>query len=131
MGVWSTSSTRLIEFQPVMVAQPSIGTSCFCARCARVGRISSRLRFASNTSRARDDFPDPDTPVTTLSLPMGMRASTLRRLCSEAPVTWMKAAPAATGRRCERECVYGDARLRPVAELPSSASCFAVPSATT
>jgi hypothetical protein len=33
------------------------------------------------------DLPDPDTPVTATKHPSGMRASTLRRLCSRA--LWM------------------------------------------
>ena len=41
-----------------------------------------RLRFAYSTSRATVDFPEPETPVTTTSLPIGMAMSTLRTLCS-------------------------------------------------
>ena len=104
MGVWSTSSTRLMLSQPVIEPQPSTITSRFCARSARVGRVSRRLRLPSNTSRASEDFPDPDTPVMTLKRPSGMRASTLRRLCKVAPSTWMKGVSRATGRRREREC---------------------------
>src|SRR5271166_2271085 len=40
-------------------------------------------------SNARDDLPEPDSPVITVSLSRGMRTSTFLRLCSRAPRTWM------------------------------------------
>lgn len=38
-------------------------------------------------SKASDDFPDPDSPVTTVSLSRGIVTLMLRRLCSRAPRT--------------------------------------------
>ena len=41
---------------------------------------SRRLRLPSSTSRAREDLPEPDTPVMTVKRPSGMRASTSRKI---------------------------------------------------
>src|SRR3954454_16147266 len=38
-------------------------------------------------SKARDDLPDPDSPVMTTSLSRGISTSTFLRLCSRAPLT--------------------------------------------
>src|ERR1700757_3110646 len=40
-------------------------------------------------SNAREDLPDPDRPVITVSLSRGMTTSTFLRLCSRAPRTWI------------------------------------------
>src|SRR5689334_1341513 len=42
-------------------------------------------------SNASDDFPDPDTPVTTVSRPTGMSTSKPCKLCSRAPTIRMTA----------------------------------------
>ena len=38
-------------------------------------------------SKASEDLPDPDSPVMTVRLFLGISTSTLRRLCSRAPRT--------------------------------------------
>ena len=83
------------------------------ARPLRLGRDKSCRRFFSNTSRASEDLPDPETPVTTVSRPRGKRASTLRRLCSTAPRISMAGVSRTIGRRRDLECRSGDARQRP------------------
>src|SRR6476659_5788495 len=40
-------------------------------------------------SKASDDFPEPDSPVNTISSSRGISRSTFLRLCSRAPRTWM------------------------------------------
>ena len=75
-------------------------------------------QIGQSTSRARVDLPEPETPVTTVNRPSGMRASTLRRLCSAAPRISMAGVSRSTGLRRELECRSGAARQRPVAELP-------------
>src|SRR5690606_10669296 len=50
-------------------------------------------------SKASDDFPDPDTPVTTTSAPRGRSTSIPFRLCSEAPRTDRTFTPALYGQR--------------------------------
>src|SRR5690606_40257960 len=46
-----------------------------------------------------DDLPDPETPLNTTKLRLGMRTSTLRRLCSAAPwiQIWSSSMPARAG----------------------------------
>ena len=97
----------------------------------RLGRRASRrFRLPSSTSRASDDFPEPETPVTTVSRPSGMRAFTLRRLCRSAPWMRMDGVSASTARRRVRECLSGAARHRPVGESCMRSSSRAVPCAT-
>src|SRR4249919_1711648 len=50
-------------------------------------------------SNASEDFPDPDRPVTTVSLSRGIVTSMLRRLCSRAPRT-MRASSAIARESC-------------------------------
>jgi hypothetical protein len=38
-------------------------------------------------SKAKDDFPEPESPVMMTSLSRGMSRSTLRKLCVRAPLT--------------------------------------------
>jgi hypothetical protein len=40
----------------------------------------------------REDFPEPDTPVTTISLLRGISTETFLRLCTRAPLIWMLSA---------------------------------------
>jgi hypothetical protein len=49
--------------------------------------LSCRCDSAAMVSNTSEDLPEPDTPVTTVSRPAGTVTSTLRRLCSRAPVT--------------------------------------------
>ena len=49
-----------------------------------------RLPSAWSVSKASDDLPEPLTPVTTVRRLRGMRTSTLRRLCTLAPLIWMQ-----------------------------------------
>src|SRR5215470_12984749 len=53
-------------------------------------------------SNASDDFPDPDNPVTTVSLSRGIVTSMFRRLCSRAPRT-MRASSAIAWESCGPE----------------------------
>src|SRR5687767_2530143 len=45
-------------------------------------------------SIVREDFPEPDTPVTTISLFRGNETSTFLRLCTRAPFTTIGSNPA-------------------------------------
>src|SRR5918995_6421791 len=56
-------------------------------------------------SNARDDFPEPDSPVNTISWSRGRSSVTFLRLCSRAP--WMTSLSEPTGR------VYRRAATRP------------------
>ena len=116
IGVWSTSSTRSMRSQPLDRSQPM---QAGCAPCARVALATQRMRrFAYSTSRASVDLPDPDTPVTTVSRPSGMRTSTslqvvqaARRAISSAGVSRVD-----RSRRGCSGCRSGCARKRPVTE---------------
>jgi len=68
------------------------------------GRVNRRFKLRNSTSRASEDLPDPDTPVTTVNRPSGIRASTLRRLCSVAPLISIAGVAPSMMRRREREC---------------------------
>src|SRR2546421_1095843 len=80
-------------------------------------------------SKARDDLPDPDSPVSTMSLSRGSSRLTLRRLCSRAPrITrrsdtraepiWSMLSSGGTSVRCDAWCERCDGpslgRLAPV-----------------
>lgn len=49
----------------------------------------SRWDSAAIVPKTREDLPDPDRPVKTLSRRLGMSTSTSARLFSRAPRTWM------------------------------------------
>ena len=51
--------------------------------------LISRRDSAAMVSKTSDDLPEPDTPVTTVSLRLGMSTDTSRRLFSRAPRTSM------------------------------------------
>src|SRR6476659_446928 len=53
-------------------------------------------------SNARLDLPDPESPVTTISLSRGISRETFLRLCTRAPCTAM-VVRGADSRRCDRE----------------------------
>src|SRR2546425_6971006 len=85
MGAWSTSTTSLIACQPSSArTSPTGSPRCCFAPCVPVSRDSS---CRNSTSCTRVDLPDPDTPVTAVSVPSGMRVSTPWRLCRRAPLT--------------------------------------------
>lgn len=88
--------------QPVMRSQPLQPGALPCD--------TAWTRLSSSTSRARVDLPEPDTPVTTLRRPIGMLASTLRRLCRRAPCTRIMGVSAVTARRPLSGCASGLAR---------------------
>ena len=50
-------------------------------------RFSSAPRRLKRISFTREDFPDPDTPVTAMNVPRGKLTSMWRRLFSAAPRT--------------------------------------------
>src|ERR1700716_535614 len=59
-------------------------------------------------SKAREDFPDPDSPVTTVRVLRGIETSTLRRLCWRAPRTVMCVMPMEVVWRCSAKSLeYG------------------------
>ncbi|MEY9484860.1 hypothetical protein RKD26_000654 [Streptomyces calvus] len=51
--------------------------------------LSCRCDSTAMVSKTTDDFPDPETPVNTVSRPFGMRSVTSLRLFSSAPVMVM------------------------------------------
>src|SRR5581483_8880110 len=62
-------------------------------------------------SNASDDFPEPDKPVTTVSLSRGIVTSMLRRLCSRAPRT-MRASSAIAWESCRPDRVETSRYIR-------------------
>src|SRR4029453_176662 len=58
-------------------------------------------------SNARLDLPEPESPVTTISLSRGISSETFFKLCTRAPCTAMVVrgaeGPAADALRCDRE----------------------------
>lgn len=109
------NSTRMTEYTSVIVPTverewPPTGRwsttiagerSSMASACGR-SYLGSRLRMnqvkvsfscrcdsTAIVSKTTDDFPDPETPVKTVSRPFGIRRVTSRRLFSCAPLTWM------------------------------------------
>ena len=78
MGDWSMLMTLSKYSIPSM-------PSCFPARV--LARLSWAARDLYKISFTREDFPDPDTPVTAMKVPRGNATSTPRRLFSLAPRT--------------------------------------------
>src|SRR5580692_12527589 len=59
-------------------------------------------------SKAREDLPEPESPVTTVRVLRGMLTSTLRRLCWRAPRTVMCVMPMYVVWRCSAKTLgYG------------------------
>src|SRR5258705_13767555 len=59
-------------------------------------------------SKAREDLPEPESPVTTVRVLRGMLTSTLRRLCWRAPRTVMCVMPMEVVWRCSAKALeYG------------------------
>jgi len=86
--------------------------------------MKRRCPSAKTTSKARDDFPEPLGPVTTVSAPCGTLAEISLRLCSRARSTVIasigggSAASRAPGVPLAREarwCAHRDGGLRPAA----------------
>ena len=65
---WGASSSR-----PLQGAGASTTPSC-------------SLRAGTRVSSTSEDFPEPETPVTTVSVPRGKETSTPRRLLARAPL---------------------------------------------
>src|ERR1700760_4073480 len=62
-------------------------------------------------SKASEDLPEPESPVTTVRVLRGMLTSTLRRLCWRAPRTVMCVMPMREVRRCSAKLLgYGICR---------------------
>ncbi len=93
--------------QPLIDEHPWGVMSGFRARSERCGRARRRLKLRRSTSRASEDLPDPETPVTTVNLPTGIRASTPRRLCKSAPLISIMGVRRSTIRRRDLECCSG------------------------
>src|SRR4051812_48514344 len=66
-------------------------------------------------SKARLDLPEPDSPVTTISLSRGSSRETFLRLCTRAPCTAMVVRAAARAERAVRSTVRPTVRLGPTA----------------
>ena len=92
---------------------------------------TSVRRLAYSTSRASDDLPEPDTPVTTTSRPSGMRTSMSRRLCRLAASISSASLRPLVARRGAAGWRSGRARNRPVTDSGLRCSACAVPAATT
>src|SRR5690242_14113767 len=87
---------RLVDFWSIDTAgdSPSMkstsGLSIWPRNCRAYADNDSTYRrwpSAKIVSKASDDLPDPDNPVNTMSASRGRSRSTLRRLCSRAPLT--------------------------------------------
>src|SRR5690349_18125560 len=71
----------------------TIGTGIWWNKRRAYGDTDSRYRRCASAYRvpnAKEDFPDPDTPVNTTNASLGMSRLTFLRLCSRAPRTWTK-----------------------------------------
>src|SRR2546425_8810348 len=74
IGDWSTRTTSASASHPSSArTSPTGSPRCCFAVCAPWRRASS---WRYSTSCTSVDFPDPETPVTAVSVPSGMRAST-------------------------------------------------------
>src|SRR5690349_10454130 len=92
---------RLVDFWSIDTAgdNPSMkstsGLSIWPRNCRAYADNDSTYRrwpSAKIVSKASDDLPDPDNPVNTMSASRGRSRSTLRRLCSRAPLTIRRSA---------------------------------------
>src|SRR5687767_4862099 len=93
---WSASRTS-VGPSPSIDATGASGPSRRPWRSYIDSDSSSRFTASDpRTSRTREDFPEPDTPVTTVNVPFGMSTSTARRLFADAPR--MRIASEARGR---------------------------------
>jgi hypothetical protein len=76
------------------------------------------------------DFPEPDTPVTQVNVPSGMRTGIALRLCSRAP--WMvRNLPVPVRRVAGTGIERSRDRYRPVSDFWSAMISAGVPVATT
>ena len=85
---WSmTIVTGMFSIFPTL-GRPYLGRYC----CTKLGKVSlsSRRLSAAMVSRQSDDFPEPDTPVNTVILCLGMSTEMFFRLFSVAPVIEMQ-----------------------------------------
>ena len=76
-GVWSTLITLL------MCSSPSIASWAPGVNCARCKARAAAFQRMSSTSEL---LPEPETPVTAVTTPRGMRTSRFLRLCCRAPL---------------------------------------------
>src|ERR1700737_4335787 len=92
---------RLVDFWSMDTAgdRPSMkstsGLSIWPRNCREYAASDSTYRrwpSAKIVSNASDDLPDPDSPVNTIKASRGRSRSTLRRLCSRAPLTIRRSA---------------------------------------
>ena len=79
MGLWSMSTTLSRYSMPSMRSHLPGWTFM---------RMRSAPRRLKSTSLTREDFPEPETPVTTVKVPRGKVTSMCRRLFSAAPMTF-------------------------------------------
>ncbi len=119
MGLWSMLMTLSRYSSPSRAV-------CFPGRhFIRFRSAPSRLNKISFTS---EDFPDPDTPVTQVSVPRGMSTSMPRRLFSAAPRTVSSFPP--PRRRVSGTAIYRfPLRYCPVRDAGSAATSSGVPAA--
>ena len=85
-GRWSTMTTAERCSITSTAGRPYLGRK----ERTKAGRVSLYCRRASAAmvSKTSDDFPEPETPVTTVSLRLGISTSTPARLCSRAPMNF-------------------------------------------
>ena len=120
MGDWSMSMTLSSASMPSM---PS------CAPGRVRARFRSRERALRTISLTSVDLPEPETPVTQVKTPSGMRTSMFLRLCSRAPRT--SSSPVGL-RRCAGTAIFrAPERNCPVREFGLRMISSAVPQATT
>src|SRR5437762_284169 len=84
MGAWSMQTTSSSASHPFnSLIMPTGSPRWRLAVCSPLRRASS-CRY--RTSWTSVDLPEPDTPVTAVKVPSGMRTSTPARLCSREPL---------------------------------------------
>jgi hypothetical protein len=105
---WSTTMAADRSSTESTSGRPWCGRR-FCRKAEYVSLIS-RCDSAAMVSNTSDDFPDPDTPVTTVSRRFGMSSDTSRRLFSRAPRTRIApygSCPSATSTSTPRTALRG------------------------
>ena len=121
MGLWSMFTTLSKNSMPSM--PPHLPGRVFM-------RFSSAPSFLKRISLTRDDFPLPETPVTTVKVPRGKETSMFLRLFSRAPRT-VRNFPFPCRLRAGTSMRLRPLRYCPVRELGSAMTSSGVPAETT
>ena len=80
MGLWSMSMTLSMSSMP---------SSFLYGPTGRLERCTALVSAGASVSVTSDDLPEPETPVTTVSVPSSTLAFTFLRLFAQAPVIFM------------------------------------------